>query len=268
MPKTDIDYSNTIIYKITCNDVNNKEVYVGHTTNFVQRKHAHKQGCINENSANYKCKLYEVIRNTGGWNNWKMEIINFFNCKDHYEARVKEQEYFVSLNATLNSIEPLPKPKIPLSTLIQYETIKEPIAIVLDDEKVPKGSKKFCCESCDYNTSRLSQYERHMSTSKHLNTTFRLQNATCLVPKVPNIEKVYICSNCNKEYKHHSSLSKHKALCNINASEIVDNNSSNEIIQEKNELIQYLINENKEFKNLILEIVKKDNNNISNNINN
>jgi hypothetical protein len=133
---------------------------------------------------------------------------------------------------------------------------------------VPKSSKKFCCESCDYNTSRLSQYERHISTPKHLNTTFRLQNATCLVPKVPNIEKVYICSNCNKEYKHHSSLSKHKALCNnINASEI-DNNSSNEIIQEKNELIQYLINENKEFKNLILEIVKKDNNNISNNINN
>ena len=132
---------------------------------------------------------------------------------------------------------------------------------------VPKSSKKFCCESCDYNTSRLSQYERHISTPKHLNTTFRLQNATCLVPKVPNIEKVYTCSNCNKEYKHHSSLSKHKALCNINASE-TDNNSSNKIIQEKNELIQYLINENKEFKNLILEIVKKDNNNISNNINN
>ena len=267
MPKTDIDYSNTIIYKITCNDVNNKEVYVGHTTNFVQRKHAHKQGCINENSANYKCKLYEVIRNNGGWNNWKMEIINFFNCNDHYEARVKEQEYFVSLNATLNSIEPLPKPKIPLSTLIQYEIIKEPTTIVLDVEKVPKGSKKFCCETCHYDTSRLSQYERHLSTPKHLSTTFRLQNATCLVPKVPNIEKVYTCSNCNKEYKHHSSLSKHKALCNINASE-TDNNSSNKIIQEKNELIQYLINENKEFKNLILEIVKKDNNNISNNINN
>ena len=39
MPKNEIDYSNTIIYKITCLDPNITDVYVGHTTNFVQRKH-------------------------------------------------------------------------------------------------------------------------------------------------------------------------------------------------------------------------------------
>ena len=112
MPKTDIDYSNTIIYKIFCKDSDITDIYVGHTTNFVQRKYAHKQGCINEKSSNYQYKLYKTIRDTGGWKNWKMEIINFFNCKDHYEARIKEQEYFNLLNATLNSIEPLPKTKI------------------------------------------------------------------------------------------------------------------------------------------------------------
>ena len=72
MPKHEIDYSNTIIYKITCDDSNISDLYVGHTTNFVQRKHAHKQSCINEKSPNYKYKLYEVIRNNGGWENWKM----------------------------------------------------------------------------------------------------------------------------------------------------------------------------------------------------
>ena len=111
MPKKDIDYSTTIIYKISCNDESISDVYVGHTTNFVQRKHAHKLSCTNIKSSNYKCKLYSVIRNNGGWDNWKMEIINFFNCKDHYEARKKEQEYFILLKATLNSIEPLPTPK-------------------------------------------------------------------------------------------------------------------------------------------------------------
>ena len=111
MPKSEIDYSNTIIYKITCKDTNVKDLYVGHTTNFVQRKHAHKQSCINDKSFNYKCKLYEVIRNNGGWQNWNMEIVNFFNCLDNYEARKKEQEYFISLNATLNSIEPMPVKK-------------------------------------------------------------------------------------------------------------------------------------------------------------
>ncbi len=111
MPKTDIDYSNTIIYKITCKSPDVNEVYVGHTTNFVQRKFSHKQSCTNIKSPNHNFRLYQVIRQHNGWDNWNMEIVNFFNCKDSYEARQKEQEYFVLLKATLNSIEPLPKPK-------------------------------------------------------------------------------------------------------------------------------------------------------------
>ena len=37
MQKVEIDYSNTIIYKIVCKDPLIKDVYVGHTTNFVQQ---------------------------------------------------------------------------------------------------------------------------------------------------------------------------------------------------------------------------------------
>jgi hypothetical protein len=41
-----------------------------------------------------------------------MEMIDFFACKDQTEAREREQEYFISLNANLNSVEPMPKPKV------------------------------------------------------------------------------------------------------------------------------------------------------------
>ena len=111
MPKVEIDYSNTIIYKITCKDPSLTDVYVGHTTNFVQRKHAHKELCKNDKSSNHNYKLYKVIRDNGGWQNWIMEIVIFVNCHDHYEARKKEHEYCTLLKATLNSIEPMPKPK-------------------------------------------------------------------------------------------------------------------------------------------------------------
>ena len=47
MPKVEIDYSNTIFYKIFCKNPEIIDLYVGHTTNFVQRKHGHKQNCIN-----------------------------------------------------------------------------------------------------------------------------------------------------------------------------------------------------------------------------
>ena len=82
MPKIKIDYSNTIFYKICCKDV--ADLYIGHTTNFVQRKHSHKQGCTNIKSSTYNCRLYTFIRNNGGWDNWHMEIIAFHECHESF----------------------------------------------------------------------------------------------------------------------------------------------------------------------------------------
>jgi hypothetical protein len=237
MPKTEIDYSNTIIYKITCNDDNIKDVYVGHTTNFVQRKYAHKQCCINETSG--ICKLYKVIRNNGGWNNWKMEIVNFFNCKDHYEARIKEQEYFVSLNANLNSIEPLPLPKI-------IETVTEKI---IELEKTQKSTNDYVCELCDFKCYKLCDWSRHILRAKHI----KRQNDAKKTPKNTNCN---ICK-CEKIYKNYSSLWRHKKVCNTNVTKESTDIEKDELISSKDELIKYLINENKEFKTLLIELAKK-----------
>ena len=67
MPKIPMDYSNTIFYKIYCIDPSINELYIGHTTNFVQRKHAHKQGCNNVKNASYNCKLYQAMRENSGF---------------------------------------------------------------------------------------------------------------------------------------------------------------------------------------------------------
>ena len=93
MPKVDIDYSNTIIYKISCNDPLIKDVYVGITTNFIQRKYAHKLACNNINSSCYNFKLYKTIRAHGNWSNWNMSIINYYNCKNHISTiKVMEED--------------------------------------------------------------------------------------------------------------------------------------------------------------------------------
>ena len=224
MPKTEIDYSNTIIYKIVCKDTNVSDLYVGHTINFVQRKRAHKQSCISNKSPNYNCKVYEVIRNNGGWNNWNMDIIHFFNCKDQFEARQKEQEYFVSLNATLNSIEPMPESKT------------KPVEVLENKVKNTEDlNKQFGCEKCHYYTCRKSQYKRHMSTCKH-------QNATILVQKSVNN---FVCE-CGKEYKHHSSLWNHKKKCNCNVNTELSNDDNN-------------VNDNILLTNLVIEVVKNNN---------
>jgi hypothetical protein len=227
MPKVDIDYSNTIIYKITCKNPNITDVYVGHTTNFVQRKCAHKQNCIKE-----QCKLYTTIRNNGGWVNWTMEIINFFNCKDHYEARLKEQEYFELLHATLNSIQPMPKPK------------SKPIKEVKNNET----SNLFACECCDYTTGFSKDYTKHLLTSKHQILQNTINNPTSNIVN----SKTYLC-NCGKQYKHSSSLYAHKTKCAfIHKSDPIPEKEE----PTNKELLTMILQSNLDIKQLLIQLVK------------
>jgi hypothetical protein len=98
----DADYSNTVFYKISSKDAAITDVYIGYTTNLVRRKTAHKQGCNNPKSADYKLKVHDVMRHYGGWDNWQFDIIAFHECIDQSDAIIKEKEYIVSYNATLN----------------------------------------------------------------------------------------------------------------------------------------------------------------------
>jgi hypothetical protein len=133
----------------------------------------------------------------------------------------------------------------------------------LGAKKGKKGLNTYYCENCDYKCSKKYSWERHIDTSKHNREIF----GNDLGAKNGKNGQNYLCGKCDKCFHTNSGLWKHKKICNqtVNNNTIVES-TNYEIIQEKNELIQYLINENKEFKNLILEIVKKDNNNnITNN---
>ena len=75
-----------------------------------------------------------------------------------------------------------------------------------------KKFQKYICKCCDYNTSRKSQYDRHLTTLKHkirTNTNFDEEKK---FQKVPDDNKEYKC-NCGKHFKHASSLWNHKKKC-------------------------------------------------------
>jgi len=107
MPRTKINYNKTIIYKLVCNDLNIKDIYVGHTTDFTRRKREHHSICCNENNKNYNLNVYQIIRNNGGWNNWMMLEIEKFECNDANEARTRERYYIELLNANMNIKNPI-----------------------------------------------------------------------------------------------------------------------------------------------------------------
>jgi hypothetical protein len=51
MPKTTIDYSKIVIYKIVCYDLNVKDIYIGSTTDFTQRKCSHKNITVRDHAS-------------------------------------------------------------------------------------------------------------------------------------------------------------------------------------------------------------------------
>jgi len=106
MPKNETDYSNTIIYKLCCNDITIKDIYIGHTTNFTKRKSHHKSSCFNNNDKKYNQYVYQFIRNNGGWENWSMIQIQEHNCKNKREAESIEHYWIEKNTAKLNTNNP------------------------------------------------------------------------------------------------------------------------------------------------------------------
>lgn len=106
MPKTSIDYNNTYFYKIVCKDVNVTEIYVGHTTEFSKRKSEHKKQCNHPNLNRHNLKVYQYIREHGGWDNFDMVLIDKIPCQCKLEACKIERQFIEDLHATLNAYIP------------------------------------------------------------------------------------------------------------------------------------------------------------------
>ena len=195
MSNKQIDYSNTIFYKIHCKDTDVKDIYIGHTTNFVQRKIAHKQSCTHAKYCNHNCKVYSVIRQFGGWDNWNMDIIAFHHCDDKPDALKMEQQYFEEYNATLNSIQPFPTPK----PKVIIKKIPKAKFIVKEKKISNKPRLKHFCDKCNFTCSKNSNYIKHLETAKHI----RIHGGKKRYSK--KYETIYKC-HCGKTYNFQSGL--------------------------------------------------------------
>ena len=134
----------------------------------------------------------------------------------------------------------------------------------LGNQIMPKLCPKYFCEICDYRTCKKSSYDNHLLSSKHkknMNLNHLETNVNEIMPKLCSSK--YQCQNCDNNFKNRSGLWKHKQKCKLLEEDKPSSNDS------KDELIEYLIKENKEIKDLILELAKKDTYNcITNNNNN
>jgi hypothetical protein len=127
----------------------------------------------------------------------------------------------------------------------------------------PKSSQIFECKKCNYITSRKSQYERHLMTSKH-------KMSTNINKNVQESSDTYICE-CGKLYKERTGLWKHKKKCTLEENIFnIQETNENKIFELTNETILGILKQNSEFQQMLIEqnktiIELSKNNSITNN---
>jgi len=129
-------------------------------------------------------------------------------------------------------------------------------------ENRKKNRHIFECKICDYFTSNKFDYDKHINTIKHKVSVEAIQNgdlAIHLSPKPQNVS-TYKCQNCNKEYKDNSGLWRHKKTCQNKVVELADsdvtlveNGHKEEEITALKDIMKYLMKENSEMKNMMME---------------
>jgi hypothetical protein len=111
----------------------------------------------------------------------------------------------------------------------------EPGAYTLYDSGEQK-KQHFYCEKCDYTTFKNSDFEKHLTTKKHI------------AEKISSTDK-NTCKQCFKIYSSASNLWKHKQKCKTKVSDV----PTNEIAKSQGEIIIELLKQNNILQKLIID---------------
>ena len=135
---------------------------------------------------------------------------------------------------------------------------------ILGNAFMPKKCSRFYCKFCDYGTSKKSSYDNHVMTLKHVasvSISKMEMPGNAFMPKFSSTTN-YSCENCDRLFGSPSGLWKHKQKCKTNETDDIkkDIKELAKQITDKDELIMFLIKENSEFKNIIMEQQTQQNN--------
>lgn len=220
MPKIKIDYGNMIFYKVYCINPSVNKIFVGHTTNMVQRKHVLKK----QMELRYS-DMFDVINKNGGWKCWRIKEIERYNdCKTHADVLTREKYHHDILENLILSG--------------QHEIKKK-----YEHPEIHKMNNNYKCEYCEYECEQKKHFQQHVSTRKHheMVTLIEMMNEykekvienikissekikdtsslehTSSLENISQItepgKKEYKCIACGKNYKNMSGLCKHRHIC-------------------------------------------------------
>jgi hypothetical protein len=134
-----------------------------------------------------------------------------------------------------------------------------------------KVADEYCCDVCDYSTSKTNNYTKHLLTAKHKKATFsnkKIAEVVKVADQQMSESSNYSCAQCSKIYITRSGLWRHNKKCSpitednventmVLSSQKIDNNLILELLKQNGELQK----QNGEIMKRLVEIVKEPHNN-------
>ena len=123
-----------------------------------------------------------------------------------------------------------------------------------------KSQKKYICGKCDYITSNKYDYNKHLTTAKHLKDNKDNK-------KIATREKPFSCIICNKLFAYNSGLSRHTKKFHTNEegitigisqkSENYQHNESTENVKVTQKMFHEMLEQNQYLQQQLMELSKQ-----------
>ena len=201
------------IYKLVCNNIEVKYAYVGHTKNWSQRKSKHKYDSKDEKTAHRK--VYKIITENGGWENWCMILQQICFCESKADAVEIERRYYDALNEhAINTYRPMRTSE----ELKEYQAEWNKQYRIDNESTVKQYLKNYRNDNKDALKEQRKQYRNDnketIASSKKL---FYIDNKEKIASRLS--EKIYCdaCKCCtsrrhisrhNKSQRHQNNINK------------------------------------------------------------
>lgn len=220
MPKKEIDYSKSVIYKIVCKDLSISDFYVGSTSNFTKRKWAHKSACKRDSYP-----IYKAIQENGGWENWDMVMVEEYPCDNKLQCHQRERYWIESLHATLNVN--IPSRTAKESNAAYYAENKDKFA-----EYYVEHKDKFLAYNAEYYAEHKDKYAEYYVENKDRIAAYQLANKDSITSYQAAYRKAnkknaaaYYAANKDKllaysaayRASHKDKINKKPTICDDNA---------------------------------------------------
>ena len=188
-----VNYNQCYVYKLSSKNENIPQCYIGSTTNLKKRLYNHRNSNNNENNKNYNMGLYKFIRDNGGFDEFKIEILEELSCNNKQELHTIEKNYIIQNNDLLNL-------KIPTRTQKQYydensDKIKE-YQKKLRIQNIEKYGDEYINKKREY--QREYQNNNRQKTRDYSNKWVKNNKDHCKKYYNDNIDKI---KQYQKEYR-------------------------------------------------------------------